>query len=69
MRREKLNIVFDKEAVVRELKKLSADGCVTQSDVARAAMNYGLSFLEPAMNSMSASEFCGFILSLQDIEK
>ena len=69
MKREKLNVVFNKEAVTAELKKYSADGCVSPSDVARAAMNYGLSFFEAAKESMTVYEFDGFILNLQELDK
>lgn len=66
MKREKLNIVFDKCAITEKLDSFSEDSALTNSDIARAAMNYGLELFKSAKLSMSDREFDGLVLNLQE---
>ena len=61
MKREKLNVLFDKAGVSSEISELLENSHLTNSDIARAAMNYGLECLVPAKTSMNNREFDGFI--------
>lgn len=69
MKREKLDIVFNKKAVTAKLNQFANKSvALTKSDVARAAMNLGLEHLGIARESMTDRELNRYILDNEGSE-
>lgn len=70
MKREKLNVVFNKRAIDKKLSEL-VDGqpLLTNSEIARAAMNIGLKELTGSKLGLGQMDFQELIFDNQDVQK
>jgi hypothetical protein len=70
MKREKLHVVFNKRAVDKKLDELvNGQPLLTNSEIARAAMNIGLRELVDAKVSLGQMDFQELVFDHQDVQK
>lgn len=69
MKREKLNVVFNKRAIDKKLDELKEDADLTASDIARAAMNIGIDYLVAERLGHGPQALKDCVIDNQDVQK